>query len=47
MFIDTMNLKKYLYNNKISTIVIIESNYIFIKENKKIIIKYFKKKILK
>ncbi|VFP83764.1 DNA polymerase III subunit delta [Buchnera aphidicola (Cinara laricifoliae)] len=44
MIIDTMNLKKYIYKNKILTYIILKSEYIFIKENKRIIFNYFKKK---
>ncbi|VFP78263.1 DNA polymerase III subunit delta [Buchnera aphidicola (Cinara cuneomaculata)] len=44
MIIDTMHLKKYIHQNKVFTYIILESKYIFIKENRKIIFDYFKKK---
>ncbi|VAX76705.1 hypothetical protein [Buchnera aphidicola] len=44
MLIDTRNLKKYLHKKKIFTYIIIESEFIFIKKNKKIILNQINKK---
>ncbi|VFP79286.1 hypothetical protein [Buchnera aphidicola] len=44
MFTDTINLKSYINNKKIFTYIILESEYIFIKKNKNIILNNIKKK---